>query len=47
MERNLYNYNLMICILIVILPNNFAKSQKYSGNAGICLDAWSLNSAFL
>lgn len=37
----------MICILIEILPNNFAKSQECSNSAAVWLDAWGLKSPVL
>lgn len=47
MEINLYNYSLMIHILIEILQNNFVGSQECSSNAGVWLGTRGLNSALL
>lgn len=47
MERNVYNYSLMICILIEILLNNFVGSQECSNNVDVWLGTWDLNSPTL
>jgi len=47
MERYLYNYSLMICILIEILPNNFVGSQQCSNSVDVWLGTLGLNSPAL